>query len=250
MEKQKDKIKKQEYCIEKIKHNQARQVGSHSLPHSTQKIQADFLSKLLHFSRLPPLFYLKPPYPTQIPIQSYAQDTRLRVYTRSRSQRICHFCLHPSPYPTTNCISTGWGWRQTLHSPSPSPQQPEKQHVGPHRLQKTGEGKRVKPSPVTHTLSTPYSQKVKRWRQKHKITGRARVRTRIAYIHIELSGRGLYRKLGCAATVKWYEANKRDCVLLKSKCNKSFVFSEALIHEKHRGLASRWRSGCIRQRER
>ena len=76
-----------------------------SLPHSTQKIQADFLSKLLHFSRLPPLFYLKPPYPVQTPIQSYAQDTRLRVYTRSRTHRICHFCLHPSPHPTTNCIS-------------------------------------------------------------------------------------------------------------------------------------------------
>ena len=40
-------------------------------------------------------------------IQSYAQDTRLRVYTRSRTQRICHFCLHPSPHPTTNCRSIG-----------------------------------------------------------------------------------------------------------------------------------------------
>ena len=69
------------------------------------KIQADFLSKLLHFSRLPPLFLSKPPYPTQIPIRSYAQDTRLRVYTRSRSQRISHFCLHPSPHRATNCIS-------------------------------------------------------------------------------------------------------------------------------------------------
>jgi len=33
------------------------------LPHSTRKIQADFLSKHLHFSRLPPLFLSKPPYP-------------------------------------------------------------------------------------------------------------------------------------------------------------------------------------------
>ena len=33
------------------------------LPHSTRKIQANFLSKLLHFSRLPPLFLSKPPYP-------------------------------------------------------------------------------------------------------------------------------------------------------------------------------------------
>ena len=38
-------------------------------------------------------------------IQSYAQDTRLRVYTRSRAQRICHFCLHPSPHRATSCIS-------------------------------------------------------------------------------------------------------------------------------------------------
>ena len=38
-------------------------------------------------------------------IQSYAQDTRLRVYTRLRTQRICHFCLHPSPHRATNCIS-------------------------------------------------------------------------------------------------------------------------------------------------
>ena len=107
MEKQKDKIKKQAYYIEKIKHNQARQVGSHSLPHSTQKIQADFLSKLLHFSRLPPLFLSKPPYPTQIPIQSYAQDTRLRVHTRLRTHRICHFCLHLTAqqpvYQTLEC---------------------------------------------------------------------------------------------------------------------------------------------------
>ena len=29
-------------------------------------------------------------------ISPYAQDTRLRVYTRMRTQRISHFCLHPS----------------------------------------------------------------------------------------------------------------------------------------------------------
>ena len=38
-------------------------------------------------------------------LSPYAQDTRLRVYTRMRSQRICHFYLHPSPHPATNCIS-------------------------------------------------------------------------------------------------------------------------------------------------
>ena len=33
-----------------------------SPPHSVRKIQADFLSKRPHFSRLPPLFLSKPPY--------------------------------------------------------------------------------------------------------------------------------------------------------------------------------------------
>ena len=95
-EKPKDKIKKQTYYTEKTKHKQARQIVFFPLPHSTRKIQADFLSKLLHFSRLPPLFLSKPPYPAQTPIPSYAQDTRLRVYTRMRTQRISHFFLHPS----------------------------------------------------------------------------------------------------------------------------------------------------------
>jgi len=35
---------------EKIKHKQAREIVFLSLPHSTRKIQANFLSKLLHFS--------------------------------------------------------------------------------------------------------------------------------------------------------------------------------------------------------
>ena len=50
---------------------------------------------------------LKTSLPHPKPLSSYAQDTRLRVYTRMRTQRICHFCLHPSPCPATNCISTG-----------------------------------------------------------------------------------------------------------------------------------------------
>ena len=95
-EKPKDKIKKQTYYTEKTKHKQAREIVFLSLPHSVRKIQADFLSKRPLFSRLLPLFYLKPPYPAQTPLQSYAQDTRLRVYTRLRTQRISHFCLHPS----------------------------------------------------------------------------------------------------------------------------------------------------------
>ena len=39
-------------------------------------------------------------------LSPYAQDTRLRVCTRLRTQRISHFCLHPSPRPATNCVST------------------------------------------------------------------------------------------------------------------------------------------------
>ena len=99
-------------------------------------------------------------------LSPYAQDTRLRVCTRSRSQRICHFCLHPSPHHATSCISAAWGWRQTLHSPSHSPQQAEFQHLAQHPFKKTGEVKRVKPSPTTHSWSTIYTQKLKRWRQK------------------------------------------------------------------------------------
>ena len=93
MEKQKEKDETHKGITEKPKHKQAREIVFLSLPHSTRKIQADFLSKLLHFSRLPPLFLSKPPYPVQTPIQSYAQDTRLRVYTRLRTQRICLFAF-------------------------------------------------------------------------------------------------------------------------------------------------------------
>ena len=104
MEKQKDKIKKQEYCIEKIKHNQARQVGSHSLPHSTQKRQADFLSKLLHFSRPPPLFLSKPPYPAQT---SFHPTRRTRAYAYIRARALSEFAifaftLHLAPQQTVD----------------------------------------------------------------------------------------------------------------------------------------------------
>ena len=42
------------------------------------------------------LVSLKTSPPRTKSLSPYAQDTRLRVYTRPRSQRICHFCLHPS----------------------------------------------------------------------------------------------------------------------------------------------------------
>ena len=43
------------------------------------------------------LVSLKTSLPRTKSISPYAQDTRLRVYTRSRTQRICHFCLHLTP---------------------------------------------------------------------------------------------------------------------------------------------------------
>ena len=51
------------------------------------------------------LVSLKTSLPRTKSLSPYAQDTRLRVYTRSRSQRISHFCLHPSPHLATNCRS-------------------------------------------------------------------------------------------------------------------------------------------------
>jgi len=50
MEKQKEKDETQKEITEKTKHKQAREIVFLSLPHSTRKIQANFLSKLLHFS--------------------------------------------------------------------------------------------------------------------------------------------------------------------------------------------------------
>ena len=118
------------------------------------------------------MFLLKPPYPAQNPFHHYAQDTRLRVYTRPRSQRICHFCLHPSPHPSTSSRSIGWGWRQTLHSPSPSPspQQPDIQHLARHSLQKNGEEKRVKKKgwSLHPQLTLDQDFTPKRWRGEGK----------------------------------------------------------------------------------
>ena len=102
MEKQKDKIKKQAYYTEKTKHNRARQIAFLPLPHSTQKIQADFLSKRPHFSRLPPLFYLKPPYPAQTPFHP-TRRTRAYAYIRARALSefaIFAFTLHLTPQQT------------------------------------------------------------------------------------------------------------------------------------------------------
>ena len=100
----KDKIKKQAYYTEKTKHNRARQIIFLSLPHSTRKIQADFLSKLLHFSRLPPLFHLKPPHRSQIPFHP-TRRTRAYAYIRARALTefaIFSFTLHISPQQTVD----------------------------------------------------------------------------------------------------------------------------------------------------
>ena len=99
MEKQKEKDETQKDITEKTKHKQARQVGSHPLPHSVRKIQADFLSKRPLFSRLPPLFYLKPPYPAQNPFPP-TRRTRAYAYIRARALSefaIFAFTLHLTP---------------------------------------------------------------------------------------------------------------------------------------------------------
>ena len=100
----KDKIKKQAYYTEKTKHNRARQIVFLPLPHSVQKIQADFLSKRPHFSRLPPLFLSKPPYPAQNPFHP-TRRTRAYAYVRARALSefaIFAFTLHISPQQTVD----------------------------------------------------------------------------------------------------------------------------------------------------
>ena len=75
-------------------------------PTPLEKYKPTFSQNFSTFRDFLPCFSQNLPTPTPTPIQSYAQDTRLRVYTRPRIQRICHFCLHPSPHPATNCRST------------------------------------------------------------------------------------------------------------------------------------------------
>lgn len=103
MEKQKEKDEKKHKAItEKTKHKQAREIVFLPLPHSTQKIQADFLSKLLHFSRLPPLFLSKPPHPAQNPFHP-TRRTRAYAYIRARALSefaIFAFALHLTPQQT------------------------------------------------------------------------------------------------------------------------------------------------------
>ena len=60
------------------------------LPHSTRKIQANFLSKRPHFSRLPPLFHLKPPYPAQNP---FNPTRRTRAYAYVRACALSEFAI-------------------------------------------------------------------------------------------------------------------------------------------------------------
>ena len=84
------------------KHKQAREIVFFSLPYSTRKIQADFLSKLLHFSRLPPLFLSKPPHPAQNPFHP-TRRTRAYAYIRARALSefpIFAFTLHLTPQQT------------------------------------------------------------------------------------------------------------------------------------------------------
>ena len=80
-------------------HNRARQIVFLSLPHSVQKIQADFLSKRPLFSRLSLLFLSKPPYPAQNPFHP-TRRTRAYAYVRARALSdfsIFAFTLHLTP---------------------------------------------------------------------------------------------------------------------------------------------------------
>ena len=95
MEKQKEKDETHKGITEKPKHKQAREIVFLSLPHSTQKIQADFLSKLLHFSRLPPLFLSKPPYPAHPPFTLRAGHAPTRIYALAHSANLPFL---PSPF--------------------------------------------------------------------------------------------------------------------------------------------------------
>ena len=102
MEKQKDKIKKQEYCIEKIKHNQARQVDSHSLPHSTQKYKPTFSPNVPTFRDFLPCFISNLPTPHKFPFNP-TRRTRAYAYIRARALSefaIFAFTLHLTPQQT------------------------------------------------------------------------------------------------------------------------------------------------------
>jgi len=83
-------------------HNRAIQIVFLPLPHSVRKIQADFISKRPHFSRLPPLFLSKPPYPAQNPFYP-TRRTRAYAYIRARALSefaIFAFTLHLTPQQT------------------------------------------------------------------------------------------------------------------------------------------------------
>ena len=71
-------------------------------PTPLKKYKPTFSPNVPTFRDFLPCFSQNLPTPTPTPIQSYAQDTRLRVCTRSRSQRICFFAftLHIIPQQT------------------------------------------------------------------------------------------------------------------------------------------------------
>ena len=94
-EKPKDKIKKQAYYTEKTKRHRARQVGSHPPPlHSKNTSRLSLQTSPLFATSS--LVLSQTSLPRTNSLSPYAQDTRLRVYTRMRTQRIYLFCLHPS----------------------------------------------------------------------------------------------------------------------------------------------------------
>ena len=144
MEKQKDKIKKQEYCIEKIKHNQARQVDSHSLPHSTQKYKPTFSPNVPTFRDFLPCFISNLPTPHKFP---FNPTRRTRAYAYIRARALSEFAifaftlhLHPQFIDTVHFVCEG----NALFLPSPVKE------------------KGVKPSPTSRCFRAAYSRMVKR----------------------------------------------------------------------------------------
>ena len=114
MEKQKEKDETHKGITEKPKHKQVREIVFLSLLNSTPKRQADFLSKLLHFSWLPPLFLSKPPYPHNFPFNPTPR-THAYAYIRTRALSefvIFAFTLHLAPqqtvYQSLECEGKPW----------------------------------------------------------------------------------------------------------------------------------------------
>ena len=140
------------------------------------------------FFLLPPRFFLKRrPFlrPSCRPLFPHPH-IRTREQTRScasRTQRVSNSRLHPSPSPAIRWHIVFCAWRNAILLPSPVKEI------------------RVKPSPANHCFIASYSRIVKRWRQKTKNSGRARVGGWGGMqVHFRKRASGSYRG---AASVRW-----------------------------------------------